>query len=73
MMVLPLVEKGALADLIVTEVIKGIEYAWIVCSAALACNAMSSPYFTPRPLGLAALYRIFTCGSPRFTMVTFIW
>jgi hypothetical protein len=32
MMVLPLAEQGALADLIVTKVIKGIEYAWIVCS-----------------------------------------
>ena len=45
MMVLPLVEKGALTDLIVTEVIQGVEYAWIVCSDVPAHKAMSSRYF----------------------------
>ena len=43
MMVLPLVEKGSLADLIAAGVvIKGIEYAWIVCSGVPVCKAMSS-------------------------------
>jgi hypothetical protein len=46
MMVLPLVEKGALADLIVTEVIKGVQYARIVCSAPQL--AKRCPHVTSR-------------------------
>ena len=73
MMVLPLVEKGSLADLIaVGVVIKGIEYAWIVCSG-VPVQAMSSHYFMLRLLESAALWHIFTCENLRFIMVIFIW
>jgi serine/threonine protein kinase len=55
MMVLPLVEKGALADLIITKVIAGVEYAWIVCFAAPVCKMMASRHFTQRLLESVAL------------------
>ena len=73
MMVLPLVEKGSLADLIAAGVvIKGIEYAWIVCQVS-SLKAMSSRYFMLRLLELAALWHIFTCENHRFIMAIFIW
>jgi hypothetical protein len=73
MMVLPLVEKGSLADLIVAGVVfKGIEYAWIVCSGSPFVKPCPH-YFLLRLLESAALWCIFTCENLRFIMVIFIW